>query len=148
MNINVKVKLDAITASLPTYATAGSACCDVRAAHDAVVQMRGGTALIGTGLFLEVPDGYECQIRPRSGLALKHCITVLNSPGTLDSDYRGELKILLINHSCYYDFNINSGDRIAQIAFVPVTQATFDVVDELNETERGEGGFGSTGVAG
>src|SRR5690606_13747993 len=105
----------------------------------------GATMLVHTGLFLEVPQGFECQIRPRSGLAAQYGVTVLNSPGTLDSDYRGELKILLYNAGSWaYEFE--SGARIAQLVFAPVTRAAFEVTDELDETARGAGGFGSTGV--
>ena len=101
--------------------------------------------MIPTGLFFEIPEGYEIQIRPRSGLAAKNGVTVLNTPGTIDSDYRGEIKIILINLGDE-DFVINSGDRIAQMIVAPVTQADFSIVENLSETERGTGGFGSTGV--
>jgi dUTP pyrophosphatase len=101
--------------------------------------------MVGTGLFLEVPEGYECQCRPRSGLAARHGITVLNSPGTIDSDYRGENMVLLVNHSDK-DFKVEKGMRIAQFVFSPVVQAQFEEVDELSATSRGAGGFGSTGV--
>ena len=104
-----------------------------------------GTAMIGTGLFFEIPEGYEVQIRPRSGLAAKNGVTVLNTPGTIDSDYRGEIKVILINLG-EKDFVINSGDRIAQMVIAPVTQASFEITDSLSDTERGAGGFGSTGV--
>ena len=105
----------------------------------------GKTALIPTGLFFEIPEGYEIQVRPRSGLAAKYGITVLNTPGTIDSDYRGELKIILINHG-KESFTINNGDRIAQIVVSPVIQAQFIQVQDINQTERGSGGFGHTGV--
>ena len=105
----------------------------------------GKTAIVPTGLFFEIPNGYEIQIRPRSGLAAKNGVTVLNTPGTIDSDYRGEIKIILINLGDE-DFVINSGDRIAQMIVAPVTQADFSIVENLSETERGTGGFGSTGV--
>lgn len=101
--------------------------------------------MVSTGLFLEVPEGYECQVRPRSGLAAKHGVTVLNAPGTLDSDYRGELKILLYNAG-RVSFPFGVGDRIAQLVFAPVEQAAFYEVENLSETDRGGGGFGSTGV--
>jgi dUTP pyrophosphatase len=104
----------------------------------------GERKLIKTGLFLEIPEGYEAQVRPRSGLALKNGITVLNSPGTIDADYRGEIGVILINHSSEI-FEINSGDRIAQLVFAKVEQAVWYETESLNETERGEGGFGSTG---
>jgi len=127
----------------PVYSTPGAAGCDVFAIENTAI-FEGCSILIHTGLFLEVPEGYECQIRPRSGLAVKNGITVANSPGTLDSDYRGELMVCLINHS-HKEYRINRGDRIAQLVFAPVVQATFVNVDELSETERGSGGFGSTG---
>ena len=103
--------------------------------------------MVPTGLFFEIPEGYEVQIRPRSGLAAKNGVTVLNTPGTIDSDYRGEIKVILINLGAA-DFTINSGDRIAQMVVAPVTQAAFSITDSLSETERGAGGFGSTGIAG
>ena len=130
---------------VPKYQTTGSAGCDVQSTEEKTVPAKGGTAIVGTGLFLEVPPGYECQVRPRSGLAAKFGVTVLNAPGTLDSDYRGELKVILINHGDV-DFHIEVGDRIAQLVFAPVEQAQFELVAELSETNRGAGGFGSTGV--
>jgi len=102
-------------------------------------------AIIPTGIVLEIPEGYEAQIRPRSGLAMKHGITVLNSPGTIDADYRGEVGIILFNSSDK-DFTINPGDRIAQIVFSPVIRAEFYQKSSLSDTDRGEGGFGSTGT--
>jgi dUTP pyrophosphatase len=101
---------------------------------------------VATGLALAIPHGYEIQVRPRSGLALKHGISVPNAPGTIDSDYRGELKVILINHG-QTPFEVRRGDRIAQLVFAPVVQASWLKVDDLDETERGAGGFGSTGVA-
>jgi len=142
--VRVRVKQKHPEVPIPVYQTPGSAGCDVCSAEEAIVPAR-GTCMVGTGLFLEVPEGYECQCRPRSGLAAKFGITVLNSPGTIDSDYRGENKVLLINHSDN-DFKVEKGMRIAQFVFSPVVQAEFDVVDELSETTRGAGGFGSTGV--
>ena len=100
--------------------------------------------MVPTGLFFEIPEGYEVQVRPRSGLAAKSGITVLNTPGTIDSDYRGEIKVILINLGTS-DFTVNSGDRIAQMIIAPVIQASFEITDSLSQTERGEGGFGSTG---
>ena len=105
----------------------------------------GARALIPTGLFSAIPEGYEIQVRPRSGLAAKNGVTVLNTPGTIDSDYRGEVKVILINHG-KDAFTVNNGDRIAQLIVAPVTQGVFEKTDELDSTERGEGGFGSTGV--
>lgn len=131
---------------LPAYATPQSAGMDLRANLDAPVTLHPmQRMLIGTGLHIALPEGFEAQIRPRSGLALKHGLTVLNSPGTVDADYRGEIKVLLINLSDT-DFVINSGERIAQMVIARHEQAVFEAVDELDETERGEGGYGHTGV--
>lgn len=131
---------------LPAYATPQSAGMDLRANLDAPVTLHPmQRMLIGTGLHIALPEGFEAQIRPRSGLALKHGLTVLNSPGTVDADYRGEIKVLLINLSDT-DFVINSGERIAQMIIARHEQAVFETVDELDETERGEGGYGHTGV--
>jgi len=104
----------------------------------------GARHAVATGLALAIPPGYEIQVRPRSGLALKHGITVPNTPGTIDSDYRGELKVILINHG-HHPFEVRRGDRIAQLVLAPVTRAAWLEVDELDQTARGEGGFGSTG---
>jgi dUTP pyrophosphatase len=131
--------------ALPSYETAASAGLDIRAfIEDKLTLSPSERKLIKTGLFLEIPEGYEAQVRPRSGLALKNGITVLNSPGTIDADYRGEIGVILINHSSE-NFEINSGDRIAQLIFAKVEQAVWFETESLNETERGEGGFGSTG---
>lgn len=134
-------------AVIPEYKTAGAAGADVYAylPQGSVTIKSGKFAMIPTGVFYEIPMGYEIQVRPRSGLAFKNGITVLNSPGTIDSDYRGELKILLINFG-EQDFTINNGDRIAQIIISSVVQAEFSAAESLSKTERGEGGFGSTGV--
>ena len=130
---------------LPTYATAGSAGMDIRANLEQPVVLQSlERALIPTGLFIELPDGYEAQVRPRSGLAIKHGITCLNTPGTIDSDYRGELKVILINLSKEPQ-TINHGDRIAQMIVAAVTKAALVLVQQLNTTKRGEGGFGHTG---
>ncbi|MBO4547036.1 MAG: dUTP diphosphatase [Treponema sp.] len=132
-------------AAIPEYKTLGAAGADICALVDAPVELApGDRALIGTGLFFAIPDGYEIQVRPRSGLAAKNGVTVLNTPGTIDSDYRGELKVILINLG-KEKFTVNKGDRIAQIVAAPVTRAAFTVVDSLDQTERGSGGFGSTG---
>ena len=128
---------------LPAYATAGAAGMDVVAAEDAVIAP-GARYAVGTGLALAIPHGFEVQVRPRSGLALKHGITVPNTPGTIDSDYRGELKVILINHGAD-DFAITRGDRIAQLVVAPVVQGAWLEVAELDDTARGAGGFGSTG---
>ena len=130
---------------LPTYATSGSAGMDLRANIDSPIIIEPmGITLVPTGLFLGLPIGYEAQIRPRSGLALKYGVTVHNSPGTLDSDYTGEAKVVLINVS-NTQFKIMDGDRIAQMVIAKHETAEFELVEELESTERGEGGFGSTG---
>lgn len=144
INISCTVKKGAI---VPEYKTAGAAGADVCAfLEESVTLAAGKRVLVPTGLSFEIPEGYEIQVRPRSGLAFKNGVTVLNTPGTIDSDYRGELKILLVNHGDA-DFVINSSDRIAQIVVAPVTLGVFTEATELSETERGAGGFGSTGVA-
>ena len=128
---------------LPGYATDGAAGMDVLSAEDLTLAP-GARHAVATGLALAIPAGFEVQVRPRSGLALKHGITVPNTPGTIDSDYRGELKVILINHGSD-PFEVRRGDRIAQLVLAPVTRATWQAVAELDETARGEGGFGSTG---
>ena len=133
-------------AVIPSYKTDGAAGADVCAfLNEPVCIASGAFAMIPTGLFFEIPQGYEIQVRPRSGLAAKNGITVLNTPGTIDSDYRGELKIILINLG-KETFTVNNGERIAQIIVSPVTVADFKITDSLSSTERGEKGFGSTGV--
>ncbi len=130
---------------LPFYATNHAAGADLRAAIDSDVIIEPGCrALIKTGFAMALPDNFEAQIRPRSGLALKHGITVLNSPGTIDADYRGEIGIILINHGDS-DFTVQRGDRIAQMVIAPFVQADFKAVESLSETKRGAGGFGSSG---
>jgi len=128
---------------LPAYATDGAAGMDVVSAEDVTIQP-GARHAVATGLAMAIPHGFEIQVRPRSGLALKHGITVPNTPGTIDSDYRGELKVILINHG-EAAFEIKRGDRVAQLVLAPVTRGTWLETDELDETARGEGGFGSTG---
>lgn len=129
---------------LPAYATSGAAGMDICAAES--LNLRAGKRhAIATGFAFAIPDGYEVQVRPRSGLALKHGITCLNTPGTIDSDYRGEVKVILANLG-EDDFMINKGDRIAQIVVAPVTHGHLVEVDDLDKTVRGAGGFGSTGV--
>ncbi|GAB5438038.1 dUTP diphosphatase [Falsiruegeria mediterranea] len=133
--------------ALPSYETAGAAGADVRANfpdRTGVVLAPGARALIPTGLRLEIPAGYEVQVRPRSGLALKHGITLPNTPGTIDSDYRGPLGVILLNAGAE-PFEVAHGERIAQLIVAPVLQAQFDLVDGLSDTDRGSGGFGSTG---
>lgn len=131
---------------LPTYATPQSAGMDLRANTEEPFTLKPlQRRLIPTGLFIALPEGYEAQVRPRSGLALKHGITVLNSPGTIDADYRGEIGVVLVNLSDT-DFVVNPGERIAQMVISQHEQAELLVVDELDETERGAGGYGHTGV--
>ena len=133
-------------AIIPEYKTSGAAGADVCAfLSEPVVIKSGEFAMIPTGLSFAIPEGYEIQVRPRSGLAAKNGVTVLNTPGTIDSDYRGEVKVILINHG-KDAFTVNNGDRIAQLIVAPVTQGVFEKTDELDSTERGECGFGSTGV--
>ena len=144
MKILLKIE---VGAQAPVYSTKEAAGADIRAflPDGPITLLPGEFRMIPTGIRLEIPVGYEVQVRPRSGLAAKHGITVLNSPGTIDSDYRGEVKVILINHG-KEEFIINSGDRIAQLVAARVEQALFQLSDELNDSERGEGGFGSTGV--
>ncbi|MEI6881704.1 MAG: dUTP diphosphatase [Bacteroidota bacterium] len=142
MNIKIINKSDN---ALPAYETEHSAGMDLRAfISDTILLAPMQRQLIPTGLFIELPVGYEAQIRPRSGLALKHGITVLNSPGTIDADYRGEIKVLLINFG-NETFEIKKGERIAQMLISQHTTAEFVLVETLSETNRGEGGYGSTG---
>ena len=131
---------------LPAYATAQSAGMDLRANIDSPITLRPmERRLIPTGLRIALPEGCEAQVRPRSGLALKHGITVLNTPGTIDADYRGEVKVLLVNFS-NDDFVINTGERIAQMVIARYEKADLEQVAELDDTERGDGGYGHTGV--
>jgi dUTP pyrophosphatase len=130
---------------LPKYQTSQSAGMDLHAnLSEAIILQPGKRKLIPTGLFMELPEGYEAQVRPRSGLALKHGVTVLNSPGTIDADYRGEIQVLLINHSDL-DFEINHGERIAQLVIAKHEQVNWIENEALNNTERGAGGYGSSG---
>lgn len=143
--VNIKV-INKGHQPLPAYATPQSAGMDLRAnIEESVILHPMERQLIGTGLYIALPEGYEAQVRPRSGLALKHGITVLNSPGTIDADYRGEIKVLLVNLS-QENFVINDGERIAQMVIARHETATFTEVAELDETERGTGGYGHTGV--
>lgn len=134
-------------AAAPSYQTEGSAGCDISAflPDGPIVLKKGSFTAVPTGVFLEIPAGYEVQVRPRSGLARKHGITILNAPGTIDSDYRGEICVILVNLSDS-DFTIENGDRIAQLVFAKYERAEYTVTDKLSETGRGSGGFGSTGV--
>jgi dUTP pyrophosphatase len=143
--MEVKVKFLA-TNELPKYETPLSAGMDIRANIDTEVELKPmERKLIPTGIFMEIPEGYECQVRPRSGLALKKGITVLNSPGTIDADYRGEVGVILINLSAE-NVVIEPAERIAQLVFAKVEQANWNVTEKLSETSRGTGGFGSTGL--
>lgn len=143
-----KIKIKCLASNgaiIPEYKTQGSAGCDVCALlNEPIVLKPFERALIPTGLFFEIPEGYEIQVRPRSGLAIKNGITCLNTPGTIDSDYRGEVKVILINLG-NEDFKISNGDRIAQFVLAPVTIGEFVITDKLESSQRGEGGFGSTG---
>jgi len=147
----IEVKLQRISEEfldipLPEYATEGSSGFDVRAAVENEITIpKGKVSLVPTNLRVEIPLGYEIQVRPRSGLAAKHGIGVLNSPGTIDSDYRGEIKVILFNFG-EEDFSINRGDRIAQLVLSKVYLAEFKISNGLNESSRGEGGFGHTGT--
>jgi dUTP pyrophosphatase len=143
-NIEINI-INQSSNELPAYATEGSAGMDLRAnLHEPVVMQSLERTLLPTGLFIELPDGYEAQIRPRSGMAVKQGITCLNTPGTIDSDYRGEIKVILINLSKEPQ-TINHGDRIAQMVIASVTKADLILVQQLNSTTRGDGGFGHTG---
>lgn len=133
-------------AVLPSYESGGAAGADIRAFLTEPLCIKSGCfAVVPTGLCFEIPEGYEIQVRPRSGLAAKKGVTVLNAPGTIDSDYRGEVKVILINHG-KEDFTVSNGDRIAQLIIAPVITARFSASETLSSTQRGTGGFGSTGV--
>lgn len=145
-SVSAMIKVNIINKSdnpLPSYAKKGDAGMDIRASEDVWIKPF-NQAIIPTGIYLEIPEGYECQIRSRSGLAAKHGINVMNSPGTIDSGYRGEIKVILNNHH-FQSYDVKKGDRVAQMVFAPVTVATFNEVTELTDSERGEGGLGSTG---
>lgn len=142
--MTLRFKLVHPDAQLPAYARPGDAGMDLKSVEDTVVP-RFGRALVKTGLVMQLPPGYEAQVRPRSGLALKHGVTVLNTPGTIDSGYRGEVGVILANFGDK-DFVVAKGDRIAQLVIAPVTHAEVEATDVIDETDRGAGGFGSTGV--
>lgn len=147
LNVSVQRLAHGLDLPLPAYATAQSAGLDLMAAIEGeIVLAPGSRQLIPTGLAIALPAGFEAQVRPRSGLALKHGITVLNSPGTIDADYRGEVKVLLVNHGAE-PFRLQRGDRVAQMVVAPVTRIVWVTVAALDETERGTGGYGSTGIA-
>ncbi len=146
VNVNIKYLPNGENLDLPKYATAQSAGCDLLAAIDADITLKPGERkLVPTGIALGLPPNYEAQVRPRSGLALKNGVTVLNTPGTIDADYRGEVCVILINLG-QEDFTIPRGMRIAQMIIAPVSQAQWNLVTNLDETTRGAGGFGSTGT--
>ena len=142
--ITVKIWREATTIKIPEYATPGSAGVDLCSMKYCILKP-GELSLIPTGIKLAIPEGYEGQIRPRSGLALNHRIIIPNAPGTIDADYRGEIMVMLLNMG-EDPFSISFGDRIAQLVFVPVARAKFEAVKELDQTRRGAGGFGSTGI--
>lgn len=150
MNTDLTINIKRISSGfddveLPHYATAGSAGMDIRAAvNDEVILKGGKTILVPTNISVELPEGFEIQVRPRSGMAINHSIGILNSPGTIDSDYRGEIKIILFNFG-EEDFIIKRGDRIAQLIISKVYRASLNEIAELNTTDRGSGGFGHTG---
>ena len=146
MKVNLKKYNPEINSPLPEYKTAGSAGMDLSSSSSETITIAPGKkALIPTNVVVELPMGYEGQVRPRSGLALKHGITVLNSPGTVDSDYRGEIGVVLINHG-ENDFEVKFGDRIAQLIIAKYEHCEIVEVTELSESQRGEGGYGSTGI--
>ncbi len=142
--VKIALKLTSEAAKIPEYQTQGSIGFDLHTTKDFIIYPN-ETVLVPTGISVALPDGYEMQIRPRSGLAVKHGITVLNAPGTIDSDYRGEIKVPLINLGCR-EVVFKAGDRVAQGVLAPVSRAQFEPTNELPETERGAEGFGSTGV--
>ena len=143
MEIPVKVLHD--DAVLPRYANEGDAGCDLVAVETCTLRAGGGRALIGTGLSIAIPDGHAGLVLPRSGLAVKHGVTCINSPGLIDAGYRGELRVALVNLDPQHDYVVHVGDRIAQLVITPVMSADFRVADELPPARRGEGGFGSSG---
>jgi len=143
IRIAIKRLPHGIDLPLPAYATSGAAGMDVVAAEDTVLQP-GGRQAVATGFAMAIPEGFEVQVRPRSGLALKHGVTCLNTPGTIDSDYRGEVKVILANLGTE-PFEIRRGERIAQLVPAPVQRAVMDETADLDDTVRGSGGFGSTG---
>lgn len=146
INVKIKLKNGCEDLGLPKYETKHSAAADLRAAIDTNVRVisPGESATIPTGIFVEIPEGYMMHITPRSGFASKYGIGIVNSPGIIDSDYRGEVGVVLVNHG-HRDFEIHRGDRIAQMSFLKVEQANFETIDNISKTDRGAGGFGHTG---
>jgi dUTP pyrophosphatase len=144
MNYNLKVKLISKDAALPYQANVGDAGLDLTSAEEKLIKS-GQAELVSTGIIIELPQGTEAQVRPRSGLALRHSVTVLNSPGTIDEGYRGEIKVILINHG-KADFKVEKHMRIAQMVIAPVARVNIIQVEELSSSERGESGFGSSGI--
>ena len=144
--VKIKIKRDvsARDIPLPSYATDGAAGMDLRSSEETRIPP-GGRVAVRTGLYAEIPSGWEGQVRPRSGLALRHGVTLINSPGTIDSDYRGEIRVILINLGTD-TFPVKKGDRIAQIIFSPCGRAELRETEEISDTERASGGFGSTGI--
>lgn len=140
----VRVAYTTETGNQPDYATSGASGVDLASSEDVIIPPH-GVVSVGTGLRIEIPEGYEMQIRPRSGLAMKHAVSVLNTPGTIDADYRGEVRIILVNHG-YTTFHVEKGMRIAQAVLCEVARMNLVRVNRLSETGRGAGGFGSTGV--
>ena len=145
--LDVAISLIGSATEVPRYATEGDAGCDLAASEPATLPAGGGRALVGTGVIAAIPEGYAGFVLPRSGLALRHGVTCLNTPGLIDSGYRGEIKVLLINTDPVEAFVVESGDRIAQLVILKVETAAFRVVEaaDLTDTQRGAGGFGSTG---
>ena len=146
ISVNMEILEHGMNLPIPEYQTKESSGMDLHAAIEGNLEIKSGDkVIIPTGIALAIPQGYEAQIRPRSGLAAKHNVTVLNTPGTIDSDYRGEIKAIIINHG-KDKYTVKRGDRIAQIIFTPIARAKIKSVSKLSETIRGEGGFGSTGI--
>lgn len=141
--VKIRVLPGADDLPLPSYQTPHSAGLDLLANEEALLEP-GGRTSVGTGICVALPAGFEAQVRPRSGLALRHGVTLLNTPGTIDADYRGEVRVILINHGVE-PFSVRRGDRIAQFVVAPITRVTWDPASELPDSDRGEGGFGSTG---
>ena len=144
--VKVRVEPGAEDLPLPRVMTEGAAAADLRAAvAEPLTLAPGAFAMVSTGIRLEIPRGFEGQVRPRSGLAARHGVTLLNSPGTIDSDYRGVVQVILVNHGCE-PFTVSHGDRIAQLVIAPVTAAAYERAETLGDTGRSDGGFGHTGV--